>query len=228
MVRKTEITLSEKELMILTDIILAASAASGRYQIMLPCRDSLDENEVRAVKPMLDLFKLVENGNSEAVGRITGENGASVIASYKLPGIDKNYTSEDIYTLKNRLQAFLKEIAAENKCRPRTLYISDCHFYHSRICREMDKRGFSDCEEMNEYMIEQWNAKVTQKDDVFILGDFCIAKTAATESILKRLNGKLHMIIGNHDKFLNDKLFDKNRWFKSVESYQESVIIEDW
>ena len=35
----------------------------------------------------------------------------------------------------------------------------------------MDNRGFATVEEMNEYMIEKWNAKVRNKDEVFILGD---------------------------------------------------------
>lgn len=103
----------------------------------------------------------------------------------------------------------------------RTLYIADCHFFHNRICQEMDNRGFSGFEKMNEHMIAQWNKKVTAKDDVYILGDFCISRAEATEKILNRLNGKLHLIIGNHDKFLPDKRFEERQWFHSVETYQE-------
>ena len=32
-------------------------------------------------------------------------------------------------------------------------YIADCHFFHENINHRMDKRGFSDALEMNEYMI---------------------------------------------------------------------------
>ena len=35
----------------------------------------------------------------------------------------------------------------------------------------MDNRGFSDVEEMNEYMISKWNGKVRKNDDVVIIGD---------------------------------------------------------
>lgn len=40
-------------------------------------------------------------------------------------------------------------------------YISDLHFYHANMNTQMDQRGFASFEEMNEYMIEQWNQKVT-------------------------------------------------------------------
>ena len=39
-------------------------------------------------------------------------------------------------------------------------YISDQHFFHSNLNDHMDKRGFATGEEMNEYMISQWNSKV--------------------------------------------------------------------
>ena len=33
-------------------------------------------------------------------------------------------------------------------------YIADCHFYHAALNTKMDKRGFADVTEMNEYMIK--------------------------------------------------------------------------
>ena len=122
--------------------------------------------------------------------------------------------------LKSRIKEALKDMAAESRIRPRILYIADCHFYHDRMCREMDKRGFSGFEEMNEHMIIRWNEKATNKDDVYIIGDFCIAKDEAATKILNRLNGKLHLLIGNHDSFLEDKSFDRSL-FRSIDNYKE-------
>ena len=51
-------------------------------------------------------------------------------------------------------------------------YIADLHFYHRAMNEKMDQRGFSTVEEMNEYMVEQWNKKVRKNDEVVILGDF--------------------------------------------------------
>lgn len=99
-------------------------------------------------------------------------------------------------------------------------YISDLHFYHANMNTQMDQRGFASFEEMNEYMIEQWNKKVRKNDEVVILGDFSIAKGEKTNELLQRLKGKKYLIVGNHDRFLNDKTFDRNL-FKWIEPYME-------
>ena len=99
-------------------------------------------------------------------------------------------------------------------------YISDLHFYHANMNTQMDQRGFASFEEMNEYMIEQWNKKVRKNDEVVILGDFSIAKGEKTNELLQRLKGRKYLIVGNHDRFLNDKTFDRSL-FKWIESYME-------
>ena len=100
------------------------------------------------------------------------------------------------------------------------LYISDCHFYHDNLCRNLDHRGFIDFEEMNAFMIRQWNDNVNPKDDVYILGDFCFGNGEAAARIIKQLKGRLHLIIGNHDRFLHDRHFNRGL-FKSIEVYSE-------
>ncbi len=101
-------------------------------------------------------------------------------------------------------------------------YISDCHFFHKSLNHSMDNRGFATVEEMNEYMIEKWNAKVRNKDEVFILGDLSYGNAEETNWLLDRLNGKLHLIEGNHDgRYLNRGGFDRDR-FKWVKAYAET------
>ena len=104
--------------------------------------------------------------------------------------------------------------------QPRIMYISDSHFYHDNLCRNLDHRGFTDFEEMNAFMIRQWNDKVNPKDDVYILGDFAFGKGEVAEKIIRQLKGKLHLIIGNHDRFLNDRQFERSL-FRSIEHYSE-------
>lgn len=84
----------------------------------------------------------------------------------------------------------------------------------------MDKRGFKDIDEMNQTMIEKWNAKVRKNDEVYILGDLSIGRAPETEEIVKRLNGRKFLIIGNHDKFLRDKKFNRNL-FIEITPYKE-------
>lgn len=100
-------------------------------------------------------------------------------------------------------------------------YISDLHFGHGKLNTEMDHRGFASAEEMNQYMINQWNSRVRHGDEVVILGDFCMSKKAGeAEEILRQLKGRKYMIIGNHDYYLNDQDFDRSL-FKWIESYKE-------
>jgi calcineurin-like phosphoesterase family protein len=85
----------------------------------------------------------------------------------------------------------------------------------------MDNRGFESGEAMNEYMIEKWNSRIRKKDEVVILGDFCISRDVdEVHAILKRLKGKKYLISGNHDLFLHKKDFDKSH-FKWIEPYRE-------
>lgn len=86
----------------------------------------------------------------------------------------------------------------------RKLYISDCHFGHVNVIK-FDGRPFETVEEMDEYMIKTWNENVTKQDDVFILGDFSMHTATKTTEILKRLNGRKHLVQGNHDRWLNAK-----------------------
>ena len=99
-------------------------------------------------------------------------------------------------------------------------YIADCHFFHEVLNRAMDVRGFESAEEMNEYMIEQWNRKVRRNDEVVILGDFSWGKADETMEVLNRLNGRLFLIQGNHDRFLKAKEFDQSR-FEWIKTYAE-------
>ena len=95
-------------------------------------------------------------------------------------------------------------------------YISDLHFYHESLLTKMDNRGFSSCEEMHEYMVGKWNNKVRENDEVIILGDVSMERGKLTSDILRRLNGRLSLIVGNHDNYLKDRRFDSSifEWIK--------------
>jgi len=78
-------------------------------------------------------------------------------------------------------------------------YISDLHFGHANIIK-LCNRPFSCIEEMNETLIKNWNAKVTNADTVYILGDLFFHTATNPKEIIAKLKGKKHLIIGNHDK----------------------------
>lgn len=81
--------------------------------------------------------------------------------------------------------------------------ISDTHFGHANCIEKFKRpdgsplRDFSSVEEMDETMIERWNAKVKPGDVVYHLGDVVIHKKNLDK--VKRLNGSLRLVRGNHD-----------------------------
>ena len=96
---------------------------------------------------------------------------------------------------------------------------SDSHFGHGNIIKycnrpwmkptDLDADGEWVSEEVkrertrenDETLIANWNSRVQRGDIVYHLGDFAFTKTPAdTEAYIRRLNGSIHLIRGNHDK----------------------------
>ena len=80
----------------------------------------------------------------------------------------------------------------------RTYFTADTHFGHQRII-EYCKRPYSSVEAMDQALIAKWNAVVRPEDDVWHLGDFAFGGKEAALHVLGRLNGKIHLVWGNHD-----------------------------
>ena len=77
-------------------------------------------------------------------------------------------------------------------------FTADTHFNHANIIKFCN-RPFNDVEQMNETLINNWNCVVNKDDTVFHLGDFCLGGAAEWTRLLDRLNGKIYLILGNHD-----------------------------
>lgn len=77
---------------------------------------------------------------------------------------------------------------------------SDTHFNHANIIKYCN-RPFSSVEEMNEALIKNWNEVVSNDDTVLHLGDVALGNKEMAEAIIKRLNGKKILIMGNHDNW---------------------------
>ncbi|MEJ7707010.1 MAG: hypothetical protein WKF82_06805 [Nocardioidaceae bacterium] len=54
-------------------------------------------------------------------------------------------------------------------------FTSDTHFSHANIIR-LCNRPFADVDEMDEAIIERWNATVTSADTVYHLGDVALGQ----------------------------------------------------
>lgn len=77
-------------------------------------------------------------------------------------------------------------------------FTSDTHFHHENILRFCN-RPFASITEMNEELIRRWNETVPVDGIVFHLGDFCFGGSKEWNDVLYRLNGKIYLILGNHD-----------------------------
>lgn len=85
-------------------------------------------------------------------------------------------------------------------------FISDTHFGHENFLTFKDEGGerirkeFDSVQEMDEAMIARWNERVQPGDTIYHLGDVCWGGPAYLDAIMKRLNGRKRLIMGNHDR----------------------------
>lgn len=97
-------------------------------------------------------------------------------------------------------------------------FTADNHFCHANIIGLCD-RPFKDVYEMNKTMIENWNSYVTDRDEIYVLGDFLYKGTAKdANEILSKLKGKKYLVRGNHDRYLDDPMFSQ-RAFEWMRDY---------
>ena len=105
-------------------------------------------------------------------------------------------------------------------------FTSDLHLGHKNIIKYED-RPWKTVEDMTIGLIENWNEVVKPTDEVYILGDFAFQNSYTTPflitDILSRLNGKKHLIIGNHDTYINKQAFNP-RYFEEMVHYKELKI----
>ena len=81
---------------------------------------------------------------------------------------------------------------------PTTWFTSDTHLGHANIIKHC-ARPFGTVQEMDAALIAAWNAMVGEDDDIWHLGDFSYRSAKAAADYLRRLNGRKHLVWGNHD-----------------------------
>lgn len=78
-------------------------------------------------------------------------------------------------------------------------FTADTHFQHRNIIRHCS-RPFDSVEEHDETLISNWNSVVSKRDIVYHLGDFGLAPPKKLYELSLRLNGRIHLLVGNHDR----------------------------
>lgn len=104
-------------------------------------------------------------------------------------------------------------------------FTSDLHWHHKNIIK-YSNRPFSSVEDMNEKMIAKWNDNVASNDIVYSLGDFAFGNYEQIWDIISHLNGKIHMITGNHDQTIlkNRERLLSSRLVEEITPYKEITL----
>jgi len=124
-------------------------------------------------------------------------------------------------------------------------FLSDTHFDHANIIRFSRRPQFQEGDvkindqgkevwvsqdiaerrvrDMNEMLVSNFNELVNPGDEVWHLGDFCMAKRDTqerTEYFARRLNGQLNWVFGNHDHSAARKAegFQSKSYFHTLRS----------
>lgn len=116
-------------------------------------------------------------------------------------------------------------------------FTSDQHFNHGNIIKYCNRPWNSgkdqdgniivtpeNIQQMNEDMIKRWNSVVGKNDTVYHLGDFALGDKSTIPGIVSRLNGKINLILGNHDTRSIGFYYDCG--FNKV--YDKSIIFHDY
>ena len=112
-------------------------------------------------------------------------------------------------------------------------FSSDLHFGHKNILRYTKRhlrygetletlvpsnitRWKEVIDLMNEDIITQWNSVVKADSTVILLGDNGFLGSKKLNYLMNRLNGTIHLVLGNHDEHIPDR-------FASVSYYLELI-----
>lgn len=88
-------------------------------------------------------------------------------------------------------------------------FTSDLHLLHPKIVK-LCNRPISE-KDHDEWLIHRINEKISKYDELYILGDVSMGNKYSTEILLDKINGKKHLILGNHDNSIRN-----STRFKSV------------
>lgn len=93
--------------------------------------------------------------------------------------------------------------------------LSDHHLFHENVMNFKKDDGskyrpFWSLEEMHEVIVEKHNSIVKPGDHFYFGGDVTFKLNKEFNEIMRRMNGKKRLIVGNHDRFLTNTHFTQH------------------
>lgn len=104
-----------------------------------------------------------------------------------------------------------------------TFFTADLHLDHFNIIKFCNRPFFS-VDEMNDTIVENWNSRVKQNDIVYLLGDVIWGQNFTD---FNKLNGKIHLIYGNHDRMsiIKKMKFESVRHYDEIEINKQRIVM---
>lgn len=100
-------------------------------------------------------------------------------------------------------------------------FTSDTHFGHRAMLNWRTPNNWSNTQEMDSHLIEQWNRNVQSDDTIIHLGDFSFRNGTDTLDVICQLRGRKILLLGNHDSGLAAYCRDM---FDEVHHYLEAKV----
>ena len=101
-------------------------------------------------------------------------------------------------------------------------FIADLHLISKSLTKQgpnYDNRPFENTDEMHRYILERWNARVTNADSCYIVGDISLrGRSEALIALVAQLKGRKILIKGNHDSVED---YRYRQLFEEIVDYKE-------
>jgi calcineurin-like phosphoesterase family protein len=102
-------------------------------------------------------------------------------------------------------------------------FTSDWHIGHENIITYC-QRPFANVNEMNASLIANYNARVTDEDTCYFVGDICLGDRQVNLKLFQQLRGTRILITGNHDAVF--RITDQPKARKHLELYMQAGFSE--
>ena len=179
------------------------------YQIEIKRISSGDRNAAK------EIMSLISSGNYRKLVLLVDVN-SEIKKEFPNNSVEINGVEDyncRFQKIVNSIKWILSQNGKEKPMDSKIFFVSDTHFFHANIikyCNRPWKSGTKDEDgeflitekdvyDMNEAIISNWNSVVGPDDVVWHLGDFALGNRNRIPEIVSRLNGKKHLVLGNHD-----------------------------
>lgn len=109
----------------------------------------------------------------------------------------------------------------------KTFFTSDIHQGHENICKYTERLAETTVKEHDDWIVDIWNSQVNPNDIVWHIGDLSFDDYYGMSDFIKKLNGRICLIKGNHDSSKNLDRLIKDNLIQGWMHYKEIKILNN-